>query len=129
MNLLSCPSGGKNSLYKRFNDGGSYSMNPCLGDNLPGDGWGKNMYYAKPRKYDALNRPSNLMLLCEYWYYCFYPYPMMSTRPYPDANHGLDNRQTLFTDGHVEFIDKERYRYPNLFSWGQDTLFKNGEWF
>jgi prepilin-type N-terminal cleavage/methylation domain-containing protein len=119
-NIFFCPS----NTYKGqsaigFINGWNYSMNPCLGNTAPGDA-------IFPQRKSSTERASELFLLCEFWYYRFESY--LPTSPYPDANHGEPNRQTLFVDGHVDFIDRERYTTPIWYVPGTDSLYRNETW-
>ncbi len=120
--LMRCPSDPGQTHAGDFGNGGNYSMNPCLGNSDP------SPYEPKfPRRKVSTERASELFLLCEFWYYRYEPEPW-NGRFYPDANHGEPNRQTLFVDGHVDFIDRERYAIPIWYVPGVDGLFRNETW-
>ncbi len=120
--LFFCPSDPNKVHAYDFANGWNYSMNPCLGNTDP------SPYETRfLQRKGSTERASELFLLCEFWYYRFVPDPWNNTF-YPDANHGEPNRQTLFVDGHVDFINRERYTTPIWYVPGVDGLFRNETW-
>jgi prepilin-type N-terminal cleavage/methylation domain-containing protein len=120
--LFICPSKPyKEILQSNSANGWNYSMNPCLGNTDPNPNEAK----FSQRKITT-DRATELFLLCEFWYYRFEAY--FPSVLYPDANHGEPNRQTLFVDGHVDFINRERYLDPIWYIPGIDGLFRNADW-
>jgi prepilin-type N-terminal cleavage/methylation domain-containing protein/prepilin-type processing-associated H-X9-DG protein len=116
--LMRCPSDPEGNYAGSFGNGGNYSMNFCLGDSLPSE-------FFPQRKMPA-DRATELLLLCEFWYFRFMPW---AGEPYPAAVHGETYCQTLFLDGHVGFVHRRRYADPIWYLPGIDNLFKNGTWF